>query len=1322
MAIDSYEKFCKAFAGDPSEPEHRQANLLLFLQDWMVTAAGWADAESGDYGLDRFLEQIADYPAVIAQRKDAVSRLIDGTDAAIRRITEDMRSTIIQENVLQPVYKVREINSYGLNWLSRRPGRTVKEKIANSNASMMAVRRRQSVDTGENRLFLAFLREMADLIDMKASSLPSDRIRPEELEFASRAFLILKDPDLSEVRRWENLPPNNTLLSDQNYGKIWRSWNEMKEIDEIVAEDTESLDQRLAAIFFMFILSEGKKYFAFPQIPVILDYRSRRIQLCAPFFYGVDASGEPVAASLRNSSLVLDYHGKELVMAFKGDDFVLAGPDNEIRTFPVEADRLAKYAKMAIGKLGCSRMFPGGQKGSARSVKCRKAIVDLFQVRPRYAADEGDLRELDGRILFQRHSYPLEDGDEPTVFALPCDRARAIEMANGIETYSVVSAVEDAQPGQLADLARLLGNHIRAKRLAFLFPDAYNEFQLSMAHKALRLAFPEVVSFPRSMGAAFSLMRSPCFADTFACGDFLLVLDLSYDDLSFTLVQSSHDDRLARDIPEFGGLIWERHPTASESLSDEIEDMTDKLLEHGCLEEKRLYKLLGIQGFTSESGRLSILFDEDSAFPLDADTTPSRWRIPVTERVTRYLDQHRQITGGARVHIVSLSSVLFYKGSESFETIPYDDTIRGYKFFEELQNRTAHMLWKEHLPELAIKLLYGKFNLVEDQTVQPAFNLEKKIPITRRFTLAKGKNEYRFVLVSNDLNRKTQYAAVVRNPAFPLARDTVCRLDMTYRYGAEDPYRLVFIPESPAAGFAEAKVSWEPAGEYPYMGLPFPEPMLPMSWDELSSFDGRNGVEDLIGGHRGVIRYFRQLSENYKTLNLDSCQYSMRGSPPNRRFVLELEEQGESLKVTFSETNVERSRNQAGASFNDLHVISFQLSKDTSLARLPRYYVDLREGVRYGGIWRLDKGGRHYCMREVQIDGRPETITFFENMFDPRESFSENISNISFLVDMRKKPFQGRYCAERIHDENMGPYEPERAFIAKRIRNGNVPPNYIYGGWAFFLLHTVFGTGNSVLQADAPSELTAAFEDAKETWLRIYRRCDDSQIEGKLFALMSLCAKDLGNPYYMIANAKLDELMAHPNSPLPDNMGYALGACSSAEERALLERFALLEEAKPLRGVRLLSKAAWGNPDFIMNVDRVDRGLLLDYFDIAVDSLKQICEEKRFGWWNRRKITACLEYILAVYRLRSLGDEGLNRYLSRNEPIVQELYRLLEVIVDAIIDGSLEIRSFLRLDIPDKGIYWDVPDLLYALLVYVTGDDGAGDIRITGLSLDDIEM
>lgn len=1321
MAIDSYEKLCNAFAGEPSAPERQQANRIFFLQDWMVTVADWADAEGGNYGLDRLLEQIANRADAGMRRKDVVSRLIGDTDTAVRRIAENMRSTIIRENVLQPVYKVREINSYGLSWLSRRPGRTVKEKISNSNASMMAVRRRQSVDTGENRLFLAFLREIADLIDRKEASLPPDMIWPEELEFASRAFRILRDPALAEVRRWENVPPNNTLLSDQNYRKIWRSWNERKEIDEIVREDAESLDLRLADLFFLFLLSEGKKYFAFPQVPVVVDYRSRRVQLCAQFFCGVDASGELVKVRRQNFSLDLTYRGKEIVILFKNDNLMLAGPGDEIRTLPVKAGWLRKYAKMAIGKLGCSHMLPSGRKGLSEDSKCEKAVVDLFQVRPHWSADEGGLQELGGRILFQRHPYRLED--ETTVLALPCDQARAIEMAEGIETYSVVSAVEDGRADQLADLARLLGEHIQAKRLTFLFPDVYNEFQISMVHKALRLAFPKVVSFPRSMGAAFSLMRSPYFADRFTCGDFLLVLDLSCDNLSLTLVQSSRDDSLARDIPAFGGLIWERHPTAVESLGGAVEDLTDQLLVQGCIQEKSVYKLLGIQGLASESEKLSILFGEDSVFSFRADTGLSKWRIPVTELVTRYLEKNRHIIGGAKVHILSLSNVLFYKGQESFKKISYDDAIRGYKFFQALQTRTEHVLWREHLPELAIKLLYGKFNLVEDQTVQPMFNLEVRIPITRQFTLVKGKKEYRFMLVSDDLNKKTQYEAVVRNPAFPLDRDVVCRLDMSYRYGDEDPYRLVFIPVGPDAGFAEAKVLWEPAGEYPYMDLAYPGPLQPMSWDELSHFSGWNGVEDLIAGERGVIQYFRQISEGYKTINLDNYQYEIRGFPPKRRFVLELENQGEPLKVTFWETQVEHSGKQEGyarkqdeVSFDNLHVVSFQLSEDTFRAR--RYRVDLTQDAYGGTVWRRDKSGGHYCIRTVQIDGQEKEIIFFQNMFDPRESFSESISNVSFGVDMRKGPVQGRYRAERIHNEDRGPYKPEPAFLAKRLRNGNIPPNYLYGGRAFFLLHTVFGAGNSALQVNAPPKLTAAFEDARESWLAIYRRCDNSQVKGKLFALMSLCARDLGKPYYMIAAAELDQRMVNPSLPLPGNMGYAFGACASDEERALLERFVQLEKAEPLRAIRLLSKAAWGNPDFIMNVDK---SLLLDYFDSAANSLEQICKEKEFDELSRRNITTCLEYILAVYRLRSLGSKEINRYLSRNNPIVRTLYRSLEVMVDAVIDGRLEIRSFLRLDIPDKGVYQAVPDLLYALLVYVAGDGGAGDIRIAGLRLGDIE-
>ena len=131
-----------------------------------------------------------------------------------------MRENIIRENIKMPVYKVKEINSYGLQWLSRRPGRTIREKISNSNSQMMAVRRRMSLDTGENRLYLAFLKDLTEHLEIKTTKMPSKNQRNDEVMYYSQLLSIIRDPEFEEIRRWENLPPNNTLLSDKHYKVI----------------------------------------------------------------------------------------------------------------------------------------------------------------------------------------------------------------------------------------------------------------------------------------------------------------------------------------------------------------------------------------------------------------------------------------------------------------------------------------------------------------------------------------------------------------------------------------------------------------------------------------------------------------------------------------------------------------------------------------------------------------------------------------------------------------------------------------------------------------------------------------------------------------------------------------------------------------------------------------------------------------------------------------------------------------------------------------------------------------------------------------------
>ena len=94
----------------------------------------------------------------------------------------------------------------------------------------------------------------------------------------------------------------------------------------------------------------------------------------------------------------------------------------------------------------------------------------------------------------------------------------------------------------------------------------------------------------------------------------------------------------------------------------------------------------------------------------------------------------------------------------------------------------------------------------------------------------------------------------------------------------------------------------------------------------------------------------------------------------------------------------------------------------------------------------------------------------------------------------------------------------------------------------------------------------------------------------------------------------------------------------------------------------------------------------------------------------------CLEYVLCVFRLRAFNDDRLNWVLSLNNKNVKNLYKYVETI----IENKIEIRSFLSLEIKNKGVYEDIPNILYALLLYITGAEGAGDIKIAGLSLDDL--
>ena len=168
-------------------------------------------------------------------------------------------------------------------------------------------------------------------------------------------------------------------------------------------------------------------------------------------------------------------------------------------------------------------------------------------------------------------------------------------------------------------------------------------------------------------------------------------------------------------------------------------------------------------------------------------------------------------------------------------------------------------------------------------------------------------------------------------------------------------------------------------------------------------------------------------------------------------------------------------------------------------------------------------------------------------------------------------------------------------------------------------------------------------------------------------------------------------------------------------QNELMER-TLKEVVEDYKAIGILAKAIWNNEQFVYNAD-LDL-LLNNYLPKAIDYIGgALCRSggARILDEDVKSVKYCLEYILGVMRLRNLKELNIiDKYLSLNNIKMQELYRYLETMVD----NNTKIFSFLNLDIASKGRYEKICDLLYVVLVYVTGNNTEGEIKIS-LNIDD---
>ena len=231
LNIDSIELLYKSL-NDGDEVKSK-ALLMLMLRSWLTEVSRF-DPVSGQalhIGIVDFMAIIAksiNYNTLENEIKDRIYRIASHTRESVVAIIEQTRDKILREHAMLPVYAAREVDSNSIQWLSRQPGRTLREKLS-GRPYIKAVRRRTSIDTAENRLLKAFLLRLERILIERqdALGLTNEETCEELLVIIQR---WIRSENTAEIGAWGNLPPNNTLLQDKRYRKVWDGWLWMQRV------------------------------------------------------------------------------------------------------------------------------------------------------------------------------------------------------------------------------------------------------------------------------------------------------------------------------------------------------------------------------------------------------------------------------------------------------------------------------------------------------------------------------------------------------------------------------------------------------------------------------------------------------------------------------------------------------------------------------------------------------------------------------------------------------------------------------------------------------------------------------------------------------------------------------------------------------------------------------------------------------------------------------------------------------------------------------------------------------------------------------------
>lgn len=521
----------------------------------------------------------------------------------------------------------------------------------------------------------------------------------------------------------------------------------------------------------------------------------------------------------------------------------------------------------SVGQRWCAHMgveVPETIADASKNSLADTATIDITSIQPIYKLDQKATIKPNYRMIVQRMAHP-----EFERMLIDVGSSRGWLLDNQVPLCTTAdiflgSRFEDSELSLiLSQFLSKLSKECISRHLYYVVPDGINEFALRTLYRQINHFYPNAMPLPRSIGAVISYYSAHAQAFANHKRVVILVASILGSNYVLTPVMGYKDETLQKLMPKSGGWIWERFPSqvfACAGLEKAVANVLNPL------QEQKAAINLTLQDICDLNEDISLFMPQSKAEQIAKRSfnTPLNSMVP-KEHMWQNLNLGKHTAKQAsdmvaltpikaedvlsllkKVEVSKSSGETVYLLSADCDLQKLSANLSNVKALGRVSSVEANamlsehhklekqhpempLLWKDHLPDLYMRASQkGSFwyvPLVRDIKVMPRFGETIEVN-SCSFTLPANKtNLYHFPLTQSEGGEKLRYEVQIKSPAFPLSQDVPCQLHMTYTYGAENPYRLTVVPDDPStAPFKQIATEWIKVDQ---IERPSPVPVLP---------------------------------------------------------------------------------------------------------------------------------------------------------------------------------------------------------------------------------------------------------------------------------------------------------------------------------------------------------------------------------------------------------------------------------------------------------------------------------------------------------------